>query len=380
MARSQLAKEKAVAGKIGSALQRAFGGRTPPGPGVETAMESALKPGVAPPSARGTVRGRPVPAQIPDDAPAVESAVESALRQSEPPPQARGGVRTRPLPPQIPEESPLVEPAFASSLRLPGSIPLARGGVRTRPPGMPMPSGGPTLQSSPPLANYAPQPLPGLPISHPQSPFAVQLTDLLEQARARAPGEMPGNVWGDAEIAQGMHLPEPNLEELLRRSLAAGERKAPTPGIGRTLADSAVARVARAYAKAGQSVDGLSVGTTVKNTGSISASFDEGAYRELPGIREVPLANFQSSPRDMFYAKNDLDRVQSLAEQIRHSGRIDPLIVAVDEQGPYVLEGGHRLAALHMLGKKSFPAVVIEESGARYPTSHVFTSNPPPHR
>jgi ParB-like chromosome segregation protein Spo0J len=31
----------------------------------------------------------------------------------------------------------------------------------------------------------------------------------------------------------------------------------------------------------------------------------------------------------------------------------------VEKDGPYVLEGGHRLAALHILGAKHLPALVV---------------------
>lgn len=112
------------------------------------------------------------------------------------------------------------------------------------------------------------------------------------------------------------------------------------------------------YPKAGGSVDGLRVGSEVKNQSSISSTLSD--YTILNGIRKVPMADFEvTSPQRLFYAKNDIDRVEHLAEQIRQSKRIDPLIVVIDEKGPYVLEGGHRLAALHVLGVKHLPALVV---------------------
>jgi len=111
------------------------------------------------------------------------------------------------------------------------------------------------------------------------------------------------------------------------------------------------------YPLAPAEIDGLVVGSKVPNTGSIRSTYED--YTILPGIRMVPMSDFTSAPHDMFYAKNDIDHARNLSEQIKHNGRIDPLIVVLDDGGPYVLEGGHRLAALHILGKKAFPALVV---------------------
>jgi hypothetical protein len=35
------------------------------------------------------------------------------------------------------------------------------------------------------------------------------------------------------------------------------------------------------------------------------------------------------------------------------------LIVAIDKQGPYILEGSTRIDALYNLGVKTFPALVV---------------------
>ena len=114
------------------------------------------------------------------------------------------------------------------------------------------------------------------------------------------------------------------------------------------------------YPLAGQTVGGLRVGDSVKNTGSISSSLED--YKILKGIRSVPLSEFPgAAPRKMFYARNDLERVEELAQAIKHNGYIDPLIVVIDNEGPYVLEGGHRLAALYTLGVKELPAMVVHD-------------------
>lgn len=114
---------------------------------------------------------------------------------------------------------------------------------------------------------------------------------------------------------------------------------------------------------AGPVVDGLTVRREVPNTSSISASLGED-YRILPGIREIPMSVF-GGPKTVFYAADDYKRSEMLAQQIEASGEINPLIIVIDEKGPYILEGSHRYVALWNLKKKSLPAmVVIDESEA----------------
>jgi hypothetical protein len=114
------------------------------------------------------------------------------------------------------------------------------------------------------------------------------------------------------------------------------------------------------FPRAGPVVGGLAVLPDVPNLSSIGSSFDEGEYRVLPGVREVSMSHF-GGPRTVFYAADDLARSHALAGQIRASGEIKPLIIAVDDKGPYILEGAHRYVALCELGAKSFPAVVVVE-------------------
>jgi len=127
------------------------------------------------------------------------------------------------------------------------------------------------------------------------------------------------------------------------------------------LADSVAAHgVDKMFAHAGSVVDGRTVGEHTPNLSSIGSTFGD-EHTVLPGVREVSMHHFNASPKDLFYAADDRRRVANLAQQIKASGRIDPLIVAVDKDGPYVLEGAHRLGALHTLGAKSFPAVVVQD-------------------
>jgi len=112
------------------------------------------------------------------------------------------------------------------------------------------------------------------------------------------------------------------------------------------------------YPLAGNVVNGLRVNQQIDNISSISASFMQ--YEILDGIREVSMSDFGSAkPHDNFYARNDIQRCQELAEEIKQSGEIMPLIVVMDENGPYILEGGHRFVALYLLGISSFPALIV---------------------
>lgn len=120
------------------------------------------------------------------------------------------------------------------------------------------------------------------------------------------------------------------------------------------------------YGLAGDVVDGRTVrGGPVANTDSIGASLDD--YEVLRGIREVPMSDFRLTGKH--YSVSGTNKIKSLAEQIRQSGEISPLIVVVDKEGPYILEGATRAESLALLKAKSFPALVVidrGESGVSY--------------
>lgn len=101
---------------------------------------------------------------------------------------------------------------------------------------------------------------------------------------------------------------------------------------------------------AGPVVDGLRVRKDVPNTSSIQASL--GDYKVLKGVREVSMSYFDG-------ACDTTPRTKALAKQIEASGEINPLIVVRESDQCYVLEGGHRWDALRILGKTSFPALVV---------------------
>ena len=112
-----------------------------------------------------------------------------------------------------------------------------------------------------------------------------------------------------------------------------------------------------AWPMAGDMVDGRGVLDDVPNTSSISASLDD--YTILPGIREVPMSEFGVTGKS--YSVSENKRIEQLAKDIAESGEISPLIVVIDAEGPYILEGGHRIEALFLLGAKSFPSMVVVE-------------------
>lgn len=108
---------------------------------------------------------------------------------------------------------------------------------------------------------------------------------------------------------------------------------------------------------AGPYVDGRLVRKDIPNISSIAASLDW--YETLPGIREVPFSAFTQMGPLKYYSASEERRTKALAKKILESKEINPLIVVIDQDGPYILEGGHRFDALRELGAKSFPALVV---------------------
>jgi hypothetical protein len=107
----------------------------------------------------------------------------------------------------------------------------------------------------------------------------------------------------------------------------------------------------------GDMVSGLTVRKDVPNMSSIAASLDD--YEILSGIREVPRNAFDPEYLgSLSYDKLD-QRTKDLAEQIRQSKEINPVIVGMDSKGAYIIEGGHRFDALMSQDTKSIPALVV---------------------
>lgn len=118
--------------------------------------------------------------------------------------------------------------------------------------------------------------------------------------------------------------------------------------------------VGAAFKRAGDTVDGRKVRSEVPNRGSIAASLED--YDILSGVREVPFSAFTQMGALRYASATEKARTQRLADQIKQSGEISPLIVVMDKEGPYVLEGGHRFDALRELKARSFPALVVVDN------------------
>ena len=114
---------------------------------------------------------------------------------------------------------------------------------------------------------------------------------------------------------------------------------------------------AEALPRVGDTVSGLVVRKDIPNQESIESTLDD--WEVLPGIREIPTSNIGDIAQPKFYSVEQEETTRELAEQIKESGEINPLIVVVEDTGDYILEGSHRLDALRLLGIKSFPAQVV---------------------
>lgn len=123
------------------------------------------------------------------------------------------------------------------------------------------------------------------------------------------------------------------------------------------------------FPDAGKMVDGRRVLSSIPNQGSIAASLDD--YEILDNVREVPFSAFTQMPELKYYSTQEGERTKRLSKEIEYSREIAPLIVVVDSEGPYILEGGHRFDALRELGAKSFPALVVLDNAQTQPNQDI---------
>lgn len=93
------------------------------------------------------------------------------------------------------------------------------------------------------------------------------------------------------------------------------------------------------------------------NTDSIAATFND--YRVEPGIQLIPIGEFDASFKYNYAAADDRARIDELKIAITKSGQVEPLIAVKDDEGYYILEGGHRMVALYELGAEALPAMVV---------------------
>lgn len=116
-----------------------------------------------------------------------------------------------------------------------------------------------------------------------------------------------------------------------------------------------IAHYDQMYPRAGKLVDGRTVLPNIDNMSSIGATLTD--YETLPGVRDFPIHGFGG--KSSYYAADDQRRVVQLAAQIEQSKKISPIIIVEEKNGPYVLEGGHRISALVELKAKSIPALIV---------------------
>ena len=111
------------------------------------------------------------------------------------------------------------------------------------------------------------------------------------------------------------------------------------------------------YPKVQNMVDGRIVRPEIPNTSSIDSSLEN--YIVLTGVREVPMSEFDVDGKHWYNSVEGNQKISKLTEEIRNSKEISPLIIVVDKEGPYILEGSTRIDALYRLGANSFPALVV---------------------
>lgn len=107
----------------------------------------------------------------------------------------------------------------------------------------------------------------------------------------------------------------------------------------------------------GKYIGDLFIRDEVPNMNSISASLYD--YQILNGIRVVSFTKSFPDYEPNYYSLSDKQRTERLSEEIKENKEINPLIVVVDKDGPYILEGSHRFDALIELGIDMFPAKVV---------------------
>lgn len=200
--------------------------------------------------------------------------------------------------------------------------------------------------------------------THPLIKAIEQAQDDMKQAEGEVAGQQEQPVQAPSEPARTVAEPGPQADIMETAEDATPEESALVDLVieGTDLKTAAVTQAERAtippldsgptmqFPLASDQVSGLVVRESVPNQDAIEASLPD--YEILPGIREVRLSDFTGAP-------DVTKKSRSLAEQIRASGEITPLIVVQDKDGLYVLEGANRWDALHELGVQSFPAMVV---------------------
>ena len=217
--------------------------------------------------------------------------------------------------------------------------------------------------------------------------FETALWNAIGEETAKRRSPVPRGTRAERGTPDAQRIPTPaQLPSLVREPEVPPESPAPLPPAGsgpgippsRPGEEVATAPPAQGtvkpeeadtrYPKVRDVVDGRSVLPDVPNTSSIGSSLTD--WEALPGIREVPVSEFTLSGKH--YSPDGQKRIDQLVAAISQSNEIAPLIVVIDKDGPYILEGATRAEALFKMGAKSFPALVVidKESFA--------TDEPPP--
>ena len=107
----------------------------------------------------------------------------------------------------------------------------------------------------------------------------------------------------------------------------------------------------------GDYIGDLFIREKIPNMGSIESSLNN--YKILNGIREVSFSRSFPEYQPHYYSLSVQYKTHMLIEQIKVNKEINPLIVVIDNDGPYILEGSHRFDALKELGIDLFPAKIV---------------------
>lgn len=199
----------------------------------------------------------------------------------------------------------------------------------------------------------------------PEAPVVRGVTDTLRAGFAPA-AEKEWRVTGQLRGSKVEKFLKASSEiEARKQATAQGirvETASPRPPEQGRLGQFSPKELDEKYPRVGDTSDGRTVLEDVPNTSSISASLGD-TYQVLPGIRDIPLSEFTLTGKS--YSVSETKRIENLAERIKDSGEINPLIVVQDAEGLYILEGAHRAEALYLLKAKSLPAMlVLDESAA----------------
>lgn len=108
--------------------------------------------------------------------------------------------------------------------------------------------------------------------------------------------------------------------------------------------------------------DGYKISKAIPEKDEQEESFREVADNvKSLGVREVGLSLFESAASLKGVSKEHLTRIKTVADKIKKTNTINPLVAVYDGKRLYTLDGDHRLKAMVMLGAKTVPAYVLHD-------------------